>query len=140
MAFDDASADSGTISQINVTPLVDVMLVLLIIFMVASPVLQQGVELELPKETMSPVQGDGEQLVVSVTSDGRVFLGKDNELSLTEIGPKLQTILQTRDDKRVFIKADKSVMYGRVMAVMARLRKVGIYKIGLLTDPSPESA
>jgi biopolymer transport protein TolR len=137
MAFDDMSGDSGAISQINVTPLVDVMLVLLIIFMVAAPILQQGVELELPKETIAPVEsGDSEQLIVSITKDGNLFIGSGNAIELELLGPKLVGILSTRQDKRVFIKADHRVTYGQVMAAMARIKRAGIEKVGLLTDPT----
>lgn len=137
MAFDDVSSENGgAISQINVTPLVDVMLVLLIIFMVAAPILQQGVELQLPKETIAPIEGEGEQLVVSVSQQGKVFIGQGNEVDLNSLVPRLTGILSTRRDKRVFVKADKRVPYGDVMAVMARLKRAGIEKIGLITEPS----
>ncbi len=136
MAFDEGSAE-GAISQINVTPLVDVMLVLLVIFMVAAPILQQGVELELPKETIAPIEGgDGEQLVVSIDKDGAVYIGKGNKVELPDLGERLSKILSTREDKRVFIKADRRVSYGEVMAAMGRIRRSGIYKVGLITEPS----
>ena len=137
MAFDDLSGDGGTISQINVTPLVDVMLVLLIIFMVAAPILQQGVELELPKESIAPVEsGEDEQLIVSISQDGNIYIGAGNKIELDLLGPKLVGILSARQDKRVFIKADRRVTYGEVMAAMARIKRSGIDKVGLLTDPS----
>jgi len=138
MAFDDLSNDNGAISQINVTPLVDVMLVLLIIFMVSAPMLNQGVELNLPKETISPVTGssEGEQLTVSINKKGQIFLGAGNEVELESVGKRVAAILQQRDDKSIFLKADKDVSYGAVVSVMARIRRAGIYKIGLITDPS----
>jgi len=136
MAFDDTSSDSGAISTINVTPLVDVMLVLLVIFMVTAPILQQGVELELPKETIAPIDGEGEQLVVSIDKKGIIFIGQGNEADLKTLGPKLTAILERRKDKRVFIRADKNVNYGSVMAVMATMRRSGIFKVGLITEPS----
>lgn len=136
MAFDDLDSGGGAISTINVTPLVDVMLVLLVIFMVTAPILQQGVELQLPKETIVPIQGEGEQLVVSIVSTGEVYIGKENKVELEMIGEKLLAILKTRKDKRVFIKADHRVDYGSVMAVMARVRRAGIEKVGLITEPS----
>ncbi|MCC6932007.1 MAG: protein TolR [Deltaproteobacteria bacterium] len=140
MAFDDISGEGGTISQINVTPLVDVMLVLLIIFMVSAPMLSQGVELDLPKETISQVNGEGEQLVVSITKGGDVYLGSNNKVALEQIGPKIKAVVDQRKDKRVFIKADRSVSYGTVMAVMGRIRRAGIYKVGLITEPSEPAA
>ena len=138
MAFDDLTGESGTLSQINVTPLVDVMLVLLIIFMVSAPMLSQGVELDLPKETITQLAGkdDEEQLTVSINKKGTVFLGVGNEVELESIGKRAAAVLQKREDKSVFLKADKDVSYGIVMSVMARLRRAGIYKIGLITDPS----
>jgi biopolymer transport protein TolR len=135
MAFDDGGVD-GAISQINVTPLVDVMLVLLVIFMVTAPILQQGVELELPKETIAPIEGEGEQLVVSIDKSGGVFIGEGNAVELDVIGERLNKIISVRKDKRVFIRADQRVNYGSVMAVMGRIRRAGIYKVGLITEPS----
>jgi biopolymer transport protein TolR len=136
MAFDDNSSEGGAISTINVTPLVDVMLVLLVIFMVTAPILQQGVELELPKETISPIEGEGEQLVVSITKNGDIFVGQGNQVQLKDLGSKLTAIIARRQDKRVFIRADRNVVYGDVMAVMASMRRSGIYKVGLITEPS----
>ena len=135
MAFDDNSSDGGMMSQINVTPLVDVMLVLLVIFMVTAPILQQGVELELPKETLSPLAGEGEQLVVSITKGGGVYIGEGNAIDVAQVGTRVQAILNTRKDKRVFIKADKGVSYGNVMGVMGSIRRAGIDKVGLITEP-----
>ena len=136
MAFDDYSSESGAISTINVTPLVDVMLVLLIIFMVTTPILQQGVELELPRETIAPIEGEGEQLVVSIDQQGAIYIGKGNTVTLEELGPKLTGIISTRKDKRVFIRADRRTSYGQVMAAMARIRNAGIDKVGLITEPA----
>lgn len=136
MAFDEEEF-GGTISQINVTPLVDVMLVLLIIFMVAAPILQQGVELELPRETIAPFDGaDSEQLVVSIDKDGQIFIGKDNLVKIEVLGERVSSILKTKEDKRVFIRADRRVVYGQVMAAMGSIRRAGIYKVGLITEPS----
>ncbi len=137
MSFDDTDQNSGAISQINVTPLVDVMLVLLVIFMVAAPILQQGVELELPKETIAPIEGDQEeQVVVSIDKEGKVYLGKGNEIEASQVGPKLNAILAKRKSKQVFLKADRRVNYGSVMAVMGSIRRSGIEKVGLITEPT----
>lgn len=136
MAFDDADLNAGAISNINVTPLVDVMLVLLIIFMVTAPILQQGVELELPKETIAPIEGEDEQLVVSIDQEGQVFIGAGNAVEVKDLGNRLKDIIAVRKDKRVFIRADRRVSYGEVMAVMGSLRRSGIFKVGLITEPS----
>jgi biopolymer transport protein TolR len=135
MAFDEGG-DGGMISTINVTPLVDVMLVLLVIFMVTAPILQQGVELELPQETIAPIEGEGEQLVVSIDQEGLVYVGQGNRVELEQLGNRLKAILVTREDKRVFIRADRRVPYGSVMGAMGSIRRAGIYKVGLITEPS----
>src|SRR5258708_1770478 len=131
MAFDDSAGESGnqTMSQINVTPLVDVMLVLLIIFMVAAPILQQGVQLELPRESLAPLEGESEQLVVSIDQTGKVFVGEGNEVAVATLGERVKGILARRKDKRVFIKADRRVAYGSVMAVMGSLKRSGVEKV-----------
>lgn len=136
MAFDDQSGGSDSISQINVTPLVDVMLVLLIIFMVAAPIMQQGVELQLPQETIAPLEGEGEQLIVSISQAGKVFLGEGNEVDVNTLGEKVKAVLAQRKDQRVFIRADKRVPYGSVMAAMGSIRRAGIFKVGLITEPT----
>lgn len=135
MAFDD-SENSGAISAINVTPLVDVMLVLLIIFMVAAPILQQGVELDLPQETIAPIEGNDEQLVISINQDGKIFIGSKNEVAISDLTQRVKGIIERREDKRVFIRADKRVSYGEVMSVMATIKRGGISKVGLITEPS----
>jgi biopolymer transport protein TolR len=136
MAFEEMEGGGGAISQINVTPLVDVMLVLLVIFMVTAPILQQGVDLELPRETITPIEGEGEQLVVSIDKAGVVYIGKENPVEVNKLGDRLKAIMSTRKDKRVFIRADRNVSYGVVMAAMARIRRAGIDKVGLITEPS----
>ncbi len=139
MSFDFSEEENGAISQINVTPLVDVMLVLLIIFMVSAPMMTQGIELNLPKETIAPIKAEGEEsqrLTVSIDKGGRVYLGAGNEVEMDLVGNRVAAILTTREDKSVYVKADKDVPYGVVMAAMARIRRAGIYKVGLITDPS----
>ena len=132
MAFDQESNDS--ISQINVTPLVDVMLVLLIIFMVTAPILQQGVNVDLPQVNAGPLAGKDEQLMVIVTRDGKVQLN-DNPLKVEELQKKLTALLQVRPDREVYLRADKMVPYGKVVEVMAAVRNAGVKKLGMVTEP-----
>ncbi len=136
MAFDQH--DEGSISQINVTPFVDVMLVLLVIFMVTAPILQQGVNVELPAVEAGPLVSDTEeQLVVAVDSEGHVHLN-DTPLDFGSLGEKLAAIVKLRSDRPVYLRADKDVAYGKVVAVMAAIRKAGIAKLGMVTEPLPE--
>jgi len=124
----------GTISQINVTPLVDVMLVLLVIFMVTAPILQQGVSVNLPKVQSGPLEGEDVQLVVAVTARGTVYLN-DTALTVPELQDKLRAILRDHPDRRVFLRADVDVRYGDVMKVMASIREAGVQHLGMVTEP-----
>jgi biopolymer transport protein TolR len=132
MAFVDQGG--GAISNINVTPLVDVMLVLLVIFMVTAPILQQGVAINLPKVKAAALTGEEQQLVVAVNATGQVYLN-DTPIALPELGPKLQAILQLRPDRQVFLRADQSVRYGDVMRVIATVKGAGIERLGMVTEP-----
>jgi biopolymer transport protein TolR len=132
MAFDQQQEDN--ISQINITPLVDVMLVLLVIFMVTAPILQQGVNVDLPEVSSGPLEGTDEQLVVSVTSEGRVLLN-DRPMKEDELRQRLAAIVQTRPDRAVYLRADKNVPYGTVVEVMAAVQNAGIRKLGMVTEP-----
>ncbi|HEY7749588.1 MAG TPA: protein TolR [Aestuariivirgaceae bacterium] len=120
-------------SDINVTPFVDVMLVLLIVFMVAAPLLTVGVPVELPETRAKPMQGDTEPLTVTVASDGKVFL-QETEVGLETLVPKLEAIAENGYDERIFVRGDKSVGYGEVMQVMGALNAAGFRKIGLVTN------
>lgn len=128
---------TGPMAEINVTPLVDVMLVLLIIFMVAAPMLQQGVEVNLPKATNAPLPGSAEQVVISIDQKGIVFLGAGNEVAVPEVGTKVAAVLARRspDDRKVYIKADSSLQYSVLMAVMSSLHQSGVTQIGLVSAP-----
>lgn len=132
MAFDQQDQDS--ISQINITPLVDVMLVLLVIFMVTAPILQQGVSIDLPEVTAAPLVGSEEQLIVVVTRDGKVQLN-DASIKIDELGRKLSAIVSVKPDRQVYLRADKNVPYGKVVEVMAAVRLAGVRKLGMVTEP-----
>lgn len=131
-------------SDINVTPLVDVMLVMLVIFMVTAPMMQQGVEVELPKATTAPLKGNTEQIVLSVDKAGKAFLGANNEVGLDDLGVKVKAIMESRpeNERKIYIKGDTGASYGDIMNVMGRLHESGIYQIGLISglpDAKPNS-
>ncbi|MBM4247581.1 MAG: protein TolR [Deltaproteobacteria bacterium] len=136
MAFDAGDRSAGSMSQINVTPLVDVMLVLLVIFMVTAPILQQGVSVDLPDARAGALSGKDDQLVVSVTKKGSLYLN-DTAMSAVDLQAKLRTIAVQRPDGQVFVRADKSVPYGDVVAVMAAIKQSGIRRVGMVTALPP---
>ena len=137
MAFDQGSSESNAISQINVTPLVDVMLVLLIIFMVTAPILQQGVPIDLPKVAAGPLSGEEEQLVVNVAKGGQVYLN-DTAMTPEQLKEKLRAIVAARPDRQLYVRADQAVPYGQVMRVMGAVRDAGLVRVGLVTEPPPD--
>jgi biopolymer transport protein TolR len=123
-------------SEINVTPMVDVMLVLLIIFMVSAPLLTVGVPIDLPQtQAASLDQADKEPLAVSVNTKGQVFL-QDSEIKLDELVPKLKAITEARggNDERIYVRGDRAVEYGTVMKVMGRLSAAGFRRVALVTE------
>jgi biopolymer transport protein TolR len=134
MAFDTGSAGNDAISQINVTPLVDVMLVLLIIFMVTAPILQQGVPVDVPKVAGGPLTGQEEQLVVNVGKGGETYLN-DTPMPLDQLTEKLRAIVAARPDRQLYVRADQTVPYGVVMKVMGAVREAGLARVGLVTEP-----
>ena len=147
MAISSGGAHAGTfgrrrhrrnpvMSEINVTPMVDVMLVLLIIFMVSAPLLTVGVPIDLPQtQATSLDQADKEPLAVSVDNNGKVFL-QNSEIPLEELVPKLKAISEARggSDERIYVRGDKTVNYGTVMQVMGRLSAAGFRKVALVTE------
>ena len=137
MAFDHTSSTGDAISQINVTPLVDVMLVLLIIFMVTAPILQQGVPVDLPKVAGGPLAGQEEQLVVNIAKGGQLYLN-DTALTPEQLTEKLRAIAAARPDRQLYVRADQAVPYGQVMVVMGAVRDAGLVRVGLVTEPPPE--
>jgi biopolymer transport protein TolR len=121
-------------SQINVTPMVDVMLVLLIIFMVATPMMQAGIDVELPKVEASAIESPDEPLIITVDRKKRVFLGK-KVMTQRELRKKLRAINKARSGRTVLLRADEKVPYGVVMATISSIRRAGIEKIGMVTEP-----
>ena len=126
---------SPVMAEINVTPMVDVMLVLLIIFMVSAPLLTVGVPIDLPQTQAKSLDQDKEPLTVSVNTKGEVFL-QNTEIKLEELVPKLQAISQARggNDERIYVRGDKTVNYGTVMKVMGRLSAAGFRRVALVTE------
>lgn len=132
------SANKGggraTLSEINVTPMVDVMLVLLIIFMVTTPLIQQGVKVNLPETKAAPVDGTDKKLVVSIDANKRVFIG-EAEITLAEFEQKLKANAKAQADKEMYLHADRDLPYGVVVDVMAAAQRAGVTNVGMITDP-----
>jgi len=126
-------------SEINVTPFVDVMLVLLIIFMVAAPLLTVGVPIELPKTKATALEGDKEPLTITVNTDGKVFL-QETEIDVNEIVAKLLAIAEGGYDERIYVRGDAQVNYGTVMQVMGTISAAGFKSIGLVTQREDEDS
>ncbi len=122
------------LSEINVTPFVDVMLVLLIIFMVTAPMMQQGVDVDLPETTTQPLRMKDEPLILSVQKSGKYFLGR-TEVPLAGLKEKLEAIFEGRDSKEIFLRADSAAEYGVVVKALAAAREAGATKLGMVTEP-----
>ena len=120
------------ISQINVTPMVDVMLVLLVVFMITAPLLTVGVPIDLPKTAASRIVGQDEPLVISVDNNGKLYL-QDIEIALAQLVPRLNAITRNRKDARIFLRGDRTIAYGRVMSVMGAVNKAGFHRVALIT-------
>ena len=120
-------------SDINVTPMVDVMLVLLVVFMVTAPLLTVGVHVDLPKTRASLLSGDDEPLTISVDAEGRVFL-QETEIALDALSPRLVAITGNNPDVRIFVRGDLAIDYGRVMEVMGTVNAAGYRKVALITE------
>ncbi len=121
------------LAEINVTPLVDVMLVLLIVFMVTAPLMTTGVNVDLPKTDASPVNSDAKPLSVSIKSSGDIFLG-DDAVTLDQLVAKLQAASQNDPTRRIFVRGDEHIDYGRVMQVMGQITSGGFTKVALLAQ------
>ena len=126
--------NSQFMSDINVTPLVDVMLVLLIIFMVTAPMMMQGVDVALPEATAEPLESEKEHLIITIDAKNQIFIN-DFQVTVDFLEEKLKKILEGRSDREVFLKADKDISYGTVVQVMAEIKGAGVEKLGMVTEP-----
>jgi len=133
------SGNDALMSDINVTPFVDVMLVLLIIFMVTAPMMVQGVDVDLPTATAAPLPSNEDHLMISVDKDRTVYLN-NQEVSVAFLAEKLGAILENMDSDAVYLKADKQVPYGVVVHVMSQIKKAGVKNLGMITLPDDADA
>jgi biopolymer transport protein TolR len=131
-------SESRPMADINVTPLVDVVLVLLIIFMVTAPMLQMGIDVNLPRVKAKSIDVAEEKLVLTITPAREIFINK-NKMPMRDLRTKLENIFTSRTDREIFMRADKTVPYGFVVEVMSEIRKAGVDKLGMITEP-PEEA
>jgi biopolymer transport protein TolR len=121
-------------SDINVTPFVDVMLVLLIIFMVTAPMMMQGVDVSLPQTTSEPLVAKKENLIITINTKSQIFIN-DYQIGLDYLQDKLKKILEGRENKEVYLRADREIPYGFVVRVMAEIKAAGVDKLGMVTEP-----
>ncbi len=141
MAAGTGGSGRQTLTEINVTPLVDVMLVLLIIFMVTAPLIQQGVEVNLPEARAKAVEAEEQKLVLSIKADRSVWLGTSEDaarIPYDTLEDKLRANTRAMKDKELFLMADKTIPYGFVVDVMATVQRAGITSVGMITNPAPE--
>jgi biopolymer transport protein TolR len=137
----DKSGGQTSLAEINITPMVDVMLVLLIIFMVAAPMLQQGIDINLPEVNASSVKASQDDFILGIKADGKVYLGSDDKTgySLDSLQDKLSSIFANKQKKELYLKADKSVEYGYVVQVMGICQKAGVERVGMITVPEKDT-
>src|SRR6185369_16816637 len=135
MAMGGQNSNRSVMAEINVTPLVDVMLVLLVIFMVTAPMMQQGVQVNLPKADTRAMTAAEESVVVSVDKSGKVFIDKEG-MPAGDLRKRLTAMFATRAKKEVFLKADAGVPYGEVVRTMADIKGAGIERLGMVTEPA----
>jgi biopolymer transport protein TolR len=131
-------SENRPMADINVTPLVDVVLVLLIIFMVTAPMLQMGIDVNLPRVKAKSIDVAEEKLILTITPAKEIFINK-NKIPMRDLRTKLESIFTSRTDREVFMRADKTIPYGFVVEVMSEIRKAGVDKLGMITEP-PEEA
>lgn len=134
MGMSSSASSRSVLSEINITPMVDVMLVLLIIFMVTAPMMQQGIDVSLPETANSGVQATEDPFVLTIKSNKKIFVGK-TEISMKVLRKKLKAIFLNRKNKQLYIQADKAVAYGVVAEALGEIRAAGIFQIGLITLP-----
>ncbi len=137
MAFGGGDSGRRQMTDINVTPLVDVMLVLLIIFMVAAPLIQSGVKVDLPRASAQQMEHSEEKLVLTISRDRRYYLG-NVEIAPLDLEAKLTTNARIQKDKELYLHADRSLPYGQVVEVMAIARRAGVESLGMITEPDKE--
>ncbi len=126
--------NNSFMSDINVTPFVDVMLVLLIIFMVTAPMMTQGVDVALPEATAEPLPAEKEKLIISIDDKTTVFIN-DVPVTVDDLNEKLKRIMSNRSDREVYLRADKDIPYGTVVRVMSEIKLAGVEKLGMVTIP-----
>jgi biopolymer transport protein TolR len=134
MAMSSGGGSGGALAEINVTPLVDVMLVLLIVFMVTAPMLQTGVDVDLPEAKAQTIPDDQGKLIVTMTKDKRVFIGK-MQIPFEQFEEQLAKNEKLKVDKEAYLHADTNLPYGEVVKVMAAMKIAGVDKLGMITDP-----
>lgn len=134
MAMSGGGDSRGMMAEINVTPFVDVMLVLLIIFMVTAPMMVQGMAVELPRAEAPPLQSEEDQLILSIDAESKYYIN-DREFTKEELPAKLKAIHEANPDQAIFVKADGSLPYEKVMRLMSAAKNAGIGKVGLVTQP-----
>jgi biopolymer transport protein TolR len=138
VAFGSSGSGRQTLTEINVTPFVDVMLVLLIVFMVTAPLIQQGVEVKLPQARAQSIKSEDQKLVLSVKSDRTIWLGASEKpalLSLPELEDRLRANARLQKDAQLYLMADRDLPYGFVVDVMAAVQRAGVTNLGMITDP-----
>ncbi len=139
MQINGSGSNSQMVSEINVTPFVDVMLVLLIIFMVTAPMMTQGIDVRLPESSAPAIPSDEERLVVSVTQERKIYIN-DHAVELESLGSKIAAVHQNQQNQRgVFLRADEKIPYGYVVQVMGIIKQAGVDQIGMVTEPLKSS-
>ena len=134
MGFQLNRSSKAPMSEINVTPFVDVMLVLLIIFMVTAPLLTVGVQVDLPESSADSLPDDQEPLTLTINSKGEIWI-QEHQVAFDEVVPKILAISKNRTDTRIYVRGDKTINYGRVLEIMGTLSGAGFSKVALISEP-----